>query len=93
MHTVLVHKNWAHVKIEKGMLVLVRRQKGSMPGRKLGRCVALVLSASVASGVSAEERATSELDKVTVTATRVEALSYDVPASISSISADNFRDA
>jgi len=92
MHTVSAPVLSARKK-RKGMLVLVRRQKVSLPSRKLGRCVALVLSAGVASSVSAEDRATSELDKVTVTATRVEALSYDVPASISSISADNFRDA
>ena len=59
----------------------------------LGRCVVVALSSSVLSGVSAAERVATGLDEVTVTATRVEVRSYDVPASISSVSGDNFREA
>jgi iron complex outermembrane receptor protein len=70
------------------MLVLVRTAKMSV----LRRYVVSVLSASALGGAAAAEES-GALDKVTVTATRVEAHSYNVPASISSVSGDNFREA
>jgi iron complex outermembrane receptor protein len=70
------------------MLVLVRTAKMSV----LRLYVVSVLSASALGGVAAAEEA-GALDKVTVTATRVEAHSYDVPASISSVSGETFREA
>jgi len=66
-----------------------------LAGRKknllLGASAVALFFSFLLSNASAGDRATRELDAITVTATRIEAISYDVPASISSVSGDALR--
>ncbi|MBC7983144.1 MAG: TonB-dependent receptor [Candidatus Obscuribacterales bacterium] len=59
----------------------------------VGTGVAYAASIATLSGAIAAERSEKELSAVTVTATRIEAVSYDVPASITSVSGDSLREA
>lgn len=62
-------------------------KKRSLGGRAV--TCALFVCAAGGSGVAQAE---AEMDEVTVTATRVAAVAYDVPAAISSVSAEALRD-